>query len=159
GGDGILGVLLYAIAMFLLEILGAIIEAMNNMVFPYVAVYGTSYTESINGSFSIVTASDCKGLATFSAFAYAVYPFVFIFAIVSVIMNLLLIGYDTHNQIALTVIFSVLFIALFNAVVAMICSGVRGLIFSKIEFAEELESYVTHLSGVMEEKNTRLIES
>ncbi|KAI4293456.1 hypothetical protein PAPHI01_2730, partial [Pancytospora philotis] len=42
GGDGILGVLLYAIAMFLLEILGAIIEAMNNMVFPYVAVYGTS---------------------------------------------------------------------------------------------------------------------
>lgn len=66
-GGGLLKTILFFIAITILSVIGELVNTMNELAFPYLALHGSNYTESVRRSYNLI--SEKRGLTLLSNLA------------------------------------------------------------------------------------------
>ncbi|KAI5173362.1 hypothetical protein PAEPH01_1917 [Pancytospora epiphaga] len=139
----------------LLVLIDFIVSRINNIVFPYIALYGTDYQESATLSFGKIRSDDFGGVSALLAIDYAL-GFFFVAAMAPIIIaNIIIQGYSkaSGGLCAYITLCSLLAGVLYYRVLSMISNGVLSLVFTRIEFSKAIDSYNPELGKIIDVEN------
>lgn len=138
-----LNVIVAAIAECLLKCLGKLVEYANSIAFPYLALYGTNYQESLTSSFHLLSNSAYAHTSSSVGLGFVITLFTFLFgSIVFLFNNLILLKFlaiedDGTYCFILALVFTLFFRIMFSLVQSIAVS----LMFSAAACPEELKGY------------------
>ncbi|KAI5169928.1 hypothetical protein PAEPH01_1106 [Pancytospora epiphaga] len=142
---------------FVRDFIETVIFRVNDMVFPYIALYGTDYKESVSLSFHEITAHNFRGVVTHSAIEYVLKVFLVAATIPIVIANIAIIFYGQMHRWLCATIFGIISVILYSSLTAMICDGVLALVYTRIEFSKAIDSYDPELGKIIDVENKMII--
>lgn len=156
----IFSVIVSAIAKVLLDILGEIVKFANNIAYPYLAVSGTGYQESVAQSFQVLTSSGYEKIASYYGLGFIV-TILTIFSGVSLFYFNSLFLFDALGVSAdkniYAIVLMIVFVALFNILFSLLRSAVMALVFATATCPTELKNYDPKFIEAIEEEKRKSV--
>lgn len=159
--NSLLGTVFLWIALILLYLLEDMVEAINQMVFSYIALHGTPFRESISFSWAEVTKRHGRGLGAMLGVSVALAFFIIIFMVS--LGFLCTIPFAHINSITKSTANITAFIGLlaiptiiFDGAISMVRHGVQVLVYMHIECPDAVKEYDGKLSGVIQAQPTTI---
>lgn len=134
----------------ILSVLLSIVEVVNNCVFPYIAVHGTGYRESMSLAFTKLSENNYRGISANNACGWIISIIDIMVCIPSMIVpTIALLQSENRMVIALCFMISILFVFMFFHFASTINSAILALVYCNVEFPQQLHTYNPHLSDVI----------
>jgi Plasma-membrane choline transporter len=161
GSSNVILVMLISIMSFALGFFETIIKETNRIVFPYLAVHGTSYKESIHGAFIMISNRQSKGMAAFSVIDIVLWMLGIASFIILAIANIGFCYFTITNLlfrvlVILDFIILMYFSSLYSQILQMVSSAALTLIYTYISAPQAIETYDYQLKQAMDQKNSEL---
>lgn len=148
-----------AIAESLLSILGDVVKFANNIAFPYLAINGTGYSESVAQSFQLLVSSNLEKIAAYHGINFVVFLVTLLNSVALFFFNKLfifevLVGGKSSDLAYLAITLSA-FIAFFYIMFSLLRSAVMALIYAAAAFNKELKDYSPEFIDLLEEEKKK----
>ena len=162
GAGALVNMILLYIVGLILWLLEEFVNNINQMAFPYLAMYGESYRDSIKGSASALANSHERNLAAFIGVSFCNFALSFVFFICSIFVlfiSLLAAKLDLSAMlgwlIPFVIILSLLSVSFFFS---MLDSGTTAVIYMRIFEPERMIEYDSEMSQTMLVKSKEMQE-
>lgn len=158
-GRSLILLLLLIFLQFLISIFESIIETLNKLAFPYLAIHGTNYKDSLVESTNLILGSNCKYLASFFGIDLALNMLVILYGALLIFLNIFLFSSNLHKILGTvamgTFVFNYIFLCI-GGIFSLISAGCLALIFVSICSPAIVENYDEKLSVMIKDKRDYL---
>lgn len=141
----------------IISLLETIVENTNRLTYPYLAIHGTSYKESVVQSFSIIRNNNAQGFASFIAVDLALALLTLGAFIISIAFNFVfLVDPKIEEFKKLGIVAVIINTFCFSGFLSMISSGSLAVVFIDIFAPIDLSSYDNNLYNTISAKQKEL---